>query len=211
MPVSSMCMVIFYWIPVWSLPTEFAVTLIICEIWQPIFIFILSLISPNSSSCTFRTICAYRDVFCWIVIIFSNIDEGGSHCPFAVVVSCYGRRRPYVLCTIPSFSEWHFSSDTKIISNQFDKICESLIWPLCSLLKYNMFYVFSSITRILSSTVVGAWCFYVTFNNISVISWRSVVLVEESGENHRFVASHRQTLSILYPVHLVMNGLRTQL
>jgi hypothetical protein len=37
-----------------------------------------------------------------------------------------------------------------------------------------------------------------TFNNISVISWRSVLLMGETGvhgENHRPVASHRQTLS----------------
>ena len=37
-----------------------------------------------------------------------------------------------------------------------------------------------------------------TFNNISVISWRSVLLVEEaggSGENHRPLASHWQTSS----------------
>jgi hypothetical protein len=37
-----------------------------------------------------------------------------------------------------------------------------------------------------------------TSNNISVISWRSVLLVEETGvpvENHRPVASHWQTLS----------------
>jgi len=36
------------------------------------------------------------------------------------------------------------------------------------------------------------------FNNISVISWRSVLLVVETGvpgENHRPVASHSQTLS----------------
>jgi hypothetical protein len=26
-----------------------------------------------------------------------------------------------------------------------------------------------------------------TFNNISVISWQSVSLVEETGENHQFV------------------------
>jgi hypothetical protein len=32
--------------------------------------------------------------------------------------------------------------------------------------------------------------FSATFNNISVISWRSVLLVEETGENHRPVASH---------------------
>jgi len=40
--------------------------------------------------------------------------------------------------------------------------------------------------------------FNVIFNNISVISWRSVLLVEETGvpgENHRPVASHWQTLS----------------
>ena len=40
--------------------------------------------------------------------------------------------------------------------------------------------------------------FNVTFNNISVISWWSVLLVEETrvpGENHRPVASHGQTLS----------------
>ena len=37
-----------------------------------------------------------------------------------------------------------------------------------------------------------------TFNNISVISWRSVLLVEETGvpeENHRSATSHWQTLS----------------
>ena len=33
-----------------------------------------------------------------------------------------------------------------------------------------------------------------TFNNISVISWRSVLLVEELGENHQPAASHWQTL-----------------
>jgi hypothetical protein len=40
--------------------------------------------------------------------------------------------------------------------------------------------------------------FNATFNNISVISWRSVLLVEEIGgpvENNRTATSHRQTLS----------------
>ena len=40
--------------------------------------------------------------------------------------------------------------------------------------------------------------FNATFNNISVISWRSVLLVEETrvpGETHPPVASHWQTLS----------------
>ena len=49
--------------------------------------------------------------------------------------------------------------------------------------------------------------FNATFNNISVISWRSVLLVEEIGvprENHWPVTSHWQTLSDNW-VHLVMN------
>ena len=49
--------------------------------------------------------------------------------------------------------------------------------------------------------------FNTTFNNISVISWRSLFLVEEtgaSGENHRPAASHWQTM--LYRVHLAWAG-----
>jgi hypothetical protein len=41
--------------------------------------------------------------------------------------------------------------------------------------------------------VVCLVVFNATFNNISVISWRSLLLVEEtgeSGENHQPVASH---------------------
>jgi hypothetical protein len=44
-----------------------------------------------------------------------------------------------------------------------------------------------------SETWVRVMVFNTTFNNISVISWWSVLLVEEtgvSGENHRPVASH---------------------
>jgi hypothetical protein len=40
--------------------------------------------------------------------------------------------------------------------------------------------------------------FNATFNNIAVISWGSVILVEEArvlGENHQLVANHWQTLS----------------
>ena len=39
------------------------------------------------------------------------------------------------------------------------------------------------------------WVSEATFNNISVISWGSVLLVEEMRGNHLPVASHRQTLS----------------
>ena len=50
------------------------------------------------------------------------------------------------------------------------------------------------ITYVLSSHFVisleGTYGAYDTFDNISVISWRSVLLVEEAGENHRPAASH---------------------
>jgi len=52
-----------------------------------------------------------------------------------------------------------------------------------------------------------------TFNNASLISWRSVLLVEETGvpgKNHRPVTSHWQIWSImLYRVHIATNGVRT--
>jgi hypothetical protein len=46
--------------------------------------------------------------------------------------------------------------------------------------------------------------FIATFNNISAILWRSVLLLEETGvhgENHRPVANHWQTLS-----HIVVSS-----
>ena len=55
--------------------------------------------------------------------------------------------------------------------------------------------------------------FNATFNNISVISWQSVLLVKDTGvrgENHRPIARYRQTLShkvVSSKPHL--NGIRT--
>ena len=51
-----------------------------------------------------------------------------------------------------------------------------------------------------------------TFNNISVISWRSVLLVKETGEpgeNHRPVVSHWQILSH-NALHLALIEVRTR-
>jgi hypothetical protein len=60
---------------------------------------------------------------------------------------------------------------------------------------------------------VRGMVFNATFNNISVISWRSVLSMEETGvprENYRHAASHCQTLShnaVLSTPHL--SGIRT--
>ena len=56
----------------------------------------------------------------------------------------------------------------------------------------------------MSTIWVRVVVFNATFNNISVILWRSVLLVEKTrvpGENHRPAASHGQTLS-----HQVVSG-----
>ena len=51
--------------------------------------------------------------------------------------------------------------------------------------------------------LVGLMVFNATFNNISVISWGSVLLVEETWENHQTVTNHWQTLSH-HVVHLTL-------
>jgi hypothetical protein len=67
---------------------------------------------------------------------------------------------------------------------------QSLILPIWPIL-------FINVTKLIC-TRFFLMVFNATFNNISVISWWSVLLVEETGgpgENHRPVASHWQTLS----------------
>jgi hypothetical protein len=52
------------------------------------------------------------------------------------------------------------------------------------------------------------WCFNATFNNISAISWRPVLVVEEAGvpeENHRPWASNWQTLSLAAAIYKAGN------
>jgi hypothetical protein len=53
--------------------------------------------------------------------------------------------------------------------------------------------------------------FNTTFNNISAISWQSVLLVEESGvpvENHRLAISHK-LYHMLYRVQPRLCGIQT--
>jgi hypothetical protein len=54
------------------------------------------------------------------------------------------------------------------------------------------------VSKIEFSRLVWFMVFNATFNNISVISWRSVLLVEKTGvpgENHQHSTSHIQTFS----------------
>ena len=83
------------------------------------------------------------------------------------------------------------------------------LWSfVIQILRNDYIYLYSQ------SSPLGLVClivFNATFNNISVISWRSVWLVEETGgpgENHRTVVSHWQKLSHNV-VHLARIEIRT--
>jgi hypothetical protein len=59
-------------------------------------------------------------------------------------------------------------------------------------------YLTNTVIIIHDTRVIGVIGFNAIFSNISVISWRSVLLAEETGgpgENHQSVARERQTLS----------------
>jgi hypothetical protein len=61
------------------------------------------------------------------------------------------------------------------------------MWIYCTYVELLNVSVYKKVSR------VWVRAFKATFNNISVISWQSVLLVEETGvagENHRPVTSH---------------------
>ena len=95
------------------------------------------------------------------------------------------------------------------------KTVRELIYPAIITFDKQIQYTYKCL-HYSSSIQITFWWFMVfnaTFNNILVISWLSVLLVEETGvpgENHRPIASHWQTLShnVVW-VHLDMNGVRT--
>ena len=77
----------------------------------------------------------------------------------------------------------------------FSKYMASVVnlWDKTNVLNFSF-----SFWHVCEKPLVRFMVFNATFNNISVISWQSVLLVEETrepGENHRPAASHWQTLS----------------
>jgi hypothetical protein len=94
--------------------------------------------------------------------------------------------------TVVHFDErWQFmfTDARKVLGTQFMWRSWLFHLPLCQIQQTFHSYI---------KLGLGLWCFNDMFNNISVISWRSFLLVEEiglPGENHRPVASHLQALS----------------
>ena len=88
------------------------------------------------------------------------------------------RKSQYLLQTFGKIRKYHCNNANKQLDNAFINIR----------FKGQANYLYTGWFRFMM--------FNATFNNISVTSWRSALLVEETGlpgENHIPVASHRQT------------------
>ena len=114
--------------------------------------------------------------------------------------------------------EWQIMIHDKLTINIiFELVADFFLYfqnYIVNLVILNLYNLFPWILK------VKIWCIRITcyldiptdnldtFNNISVISWQSVLLVEETGvpgENHWPAASHWQTLShnvVSSPAHL---------
>jgi len=76
------------------------------------------------------------------------------------------------------------------------------VLKVCLITNNMLYFQWKEVSKIMFTFIwqnrVRVMVFNATFNNISVISWWSVLFEEETavpGENHRPVASHWQTLS----------------
>jgi hypothetical protein len=95
------------------------------------------------------------------------------------------------LCIGASVEEWLRSLFSNPKPNTFD------IVPSVAECRYTHLFV---VTILTNCSKCGLWCLMplLTIFRTSVISWQSVLLVEETrvpGKNHRTVASYWQTLS----------------
>ena len=81
-----------------------------------------------------------------------------------------------------------------ILFDQWYKEDQPQVWQTYGVFSYvyNYYYIILRMHNIDIDTLGLVWfmVFNATFKNISAISWRSALLVEETGENNRPVASH---------------------
>jgi hypothetical protein len=95
-----------------------------------------------------------------------------------------------------SFTLWHRRKNTMYIVGKYKIHLHSLQKRFENITQCSLFWWFIKLINMLIRfrfLVSNA-----TFNNISIISWRSALLVENSGvpwENYRHAVSHWQTLS----------------
>ena len=92
------------------------------------------------------------------------------------------------------FNCLHFCSVWKSYTEIWQRLFYTYMYKMYAILKRIRLLPANLFTSLLLSFMV----LNTTFNNISVIQWRSVLLVEETGgpgENNRPVASHWQILS----------------
>jgi hypothetical protein len=95
---------------------------------------------------------------------------------------CYARKKKRKMRTM-FYKDWNTLSHTK----RHIQIPSNIIFYLfVYIYKKGVIVVMVMVIIIMLNT---------TFNNISVISWRLVILMEETREIYRLVASHWQTLS----------------
>ena len=137
--------------------------------------------------------------------------------------SCYSNGSPFQLKAIAvgwfrAYNKWVTISAYKQVGG--DAINNWIIFRTTHCALYNKMYYFHCLTNetwrwtlhVLSYVFVCFMVFNATFNNISGISWRSVLLVKETGgpgENHLPVTSHWQTLSHNV-VHLALIEIQTR-
>ena len=115
----------------------------------------------------------------------------------------------YILLTYISISwEYEYIKENKLSSNWQQSWWTKLkimtlqsinnyhpVWWLTSYILYLLNIDWMNYMYFLIYLVCLFDVFNATFNNVSVILWWSVLLVEDPGENHRSVANHWQTLS----------------
>jgi hypothetical protein len=142
-----------------------------------------------------------------LIVVFLKISRNTSN-RLLIISNDLGGVRTYLLSciwTAASLSRCEASLPWSYGSWIYNHLCNQCLSPVMVWVRGCRPH-----TRLIT-TVQGFICFMVfnaTFNNISVISWRSVLLVEEIGENHWPVVSHWQTLSHNV-VHLALIEIRT--